>query len=83
MNACFAGGKLLRVLDLVFSPSAAAVVGTSEELWHDGVVRWTLTALVDRCAPSAGLAGVAQPYTPAACQGWLLQMQHKSWSPPR
>ena len=37
------------MLDLVFSPSAAAVVGTSEELWHDAVVRWTLTALVDRC----------------------------------
>ena len=37
------------MLDLVFSPSAAAVVGTSEELWHDTVVRWTLTALVDRC----------------------------------
>ena len=81
-HACVAGTKLLRVLDLVFSPSAAAVVGTSEELWHDAVVRWTLTALVDRCALCRpGWCGAA-PHS-RSTPGMAAAMQHKSWLPPR
>lgn len=46
---CYSGDKIKHVMDLVFSPEAAATAGSAEELWYHPAVRWSLAALLHRC----------------------------------
>ena len=44
------GEKIRHVMDMVFSPEAAANAGSEEEVWYHPLVRWSTAALLHRCS---------------------------------